>query len=205
MSEWRFAKHIDQNRGRRLWTTALGVAALLPAVALAHPGHEPLSGLAAGMLHPLTGLDHLLAMLLVGMWSAQRGGHARWSGPLLFVVAMLAGSVFAQVQPGAAALDTVIMVSVLALGLLVALQARLAPWFAAALIAGFAMFHGHAHGVEMPAYARTAFTVGFSVATLSLHLAGVAFATYLLKSNRPGLLRAAGAAAAVSGMVLLGA
>ena len=136
----------------------------LSGPALAHP-----SGV-SGFMHPFAGLDHLLAMLAVGLWASQLGGRWRWTVPLAFVTAMSAGALsgmnFSFVEPMVAA-------SVLALGLLVALQVRI-YLSGAALAAAFAVFHGMAHAAELPVGAEPAgYFAGFILATALLHGAGI--------------------------------
>ena len=136
----------------------------LSGPALAHP-----SGV-SGFMHPFAGLDHLLAMLAVGLWASQLGGRWRWAVPLAFVTAMSAGALsgmnFSFVEPMVAA-------SVLALGLLVALQVKLRA-AGAAIAALFALFHGMAHAAELPVGAEpAAYFAGFILATALLHGAGI--------------------------------
>jgi urease accessory protein len=174
----------------------------LPGLALAHPGHEH-SGLVAGLGHPLLGLDHLLAMLAVGLWAAQQQGRTRWALPLTFVASMLGGGLlgFAGVQ--LPLMETGIAASVLALGLLVALAVRPPLPLAIAFTALFALAHGVAHGLELPDLASPAtYALGFVLATALLHGAGFALVHWLPRAAAP-LVRIAGAGAAVSGAWLL--
>jgi urease accessory protein len=181
------------------------IGALAPSVLLAHPVDGSLAGLATGALHPWAGPDHLLAMVLVGLWAVECGRRARWALPLLFVAVMTAGSTVAWLVPTPAAVDQLTALSVLALGALVAMRARLPIGAAGLLIAAFAFVHGAAHGLNMPASAaRLPFTAGFATSTLTLHLAGVLIASALLKHDRP-LLCVAGASAAVAGAFMLAA
>jgi urease accessory protein len=129
----------------------LGAAALLltPAIAFAHPGHGD-SGLIAGISHPIGGLDHLLAMLAVGLWAAQQKGAARWALPCTFVGTMLIGGLLGFEGLELPALESGIAASVLALGLAVALAVRPPLSVAVGATALFALFHGVAHGLELP-------------------------------------------------------
>ncbi|MDB5970297.1 MAG: hypothetical protein JWQ90_2747 [Hydrocarboniphaga sp.] len=148
---------------------------LLAAPAFAHPGHELHgAGFVDGLLHPLLGVDHLLVMLLVGVWAAQLGGKARWLVPASFVAVMalgaslaIGGVVLPQVEAGIAA--SLLIAVLLASS---ALRLSLAP---AMLVVGmFALFHGTAHGLELPALAQPAmFALGFLLSTAALHVAGV--------------------------------
>jgi urease accessory protein len=175
---------------------------LSPALAFAHAGHDH-SGLLAGLAHPLQGLDHLLAMLAVGLWAAQQTGAARWALPLGFVGSMLAGGLlgFAGVQ--LALLESGIAASLLALGLLVAVAARLPLSGALGLTAVFGLSHGIAHGLELPALASPwGYAGGFVAASAALHAAGYALVRGLPQVAAP-LVSLAGAASAMSGAWLL--
>ncbi|AHG42948.1 protein hupE [Pseudomonas syringae CC1557] len=183
---------------------ALGALALLlmPTLALAHPGHGD-SGLIAGISHPLGGLDHLLAMLAVGLWAAQQKGAARWALPCTFVGTMLIGGVLGFEGLNLPALESGIAASVLALGLAVALAVRPPLALAVAATALFALFHGVAHGLELPEMSSPwAYAAGFVAATAALHAAGYAFVRVLPQAAEP-LVRLAGAASAAAGVWLL--
>lgn len=134
---------------------ALGLAGAalmaLPAAALAHPGHMEPAGFVHGFEHPLGGLDHLLAMVAVGLWAAQSGGRALVALPAAFVVAMILGGIAGMAGLPLPAVEFGILGSVLALGALVAFQPKLSVGVCVAITAAFAVFHGFAHGVEMPA------------------------------------------------------
>ncbi|ACR70630.1 hydrogenase [Edwardsiella ictaluri] len=143
---------------------------------LAHTGVGATHGFWAGAYHPLSGLDHLLAMLTVGLWAAQRGGKALWGIPAAFVLTMIVGGALALVfnrVPGQA-IEFGITASVLVLGLLVAARVRL-PLLPSCLLVGlFALFHGYAHGMEMPADADgLSYGLGFALVTALLHGAGL--------------------------------
>lgn len=181
----------------------LATALLLgPALAFAHPGHDH-AGLMAGVAHPLFGLDHLLAMLAVGLWAAQQQGNARWALPLTFVATMLFGGLFGFAGIEMPLMETGIAGSVLALGLLVALAVRPALPVAAGLTALFALSHGVAHGLELPELASPwGYAAGFVAATAVLHGAGYALARSLPQTAAP-MVRIAGAASALTGAWLL--
>jgi urease accessory protein len=184
-----------------------GLAALaVSGLALAHPGHEAAAGLAAGFAHPFTGLDHLLAMLAVGLWAVQSGGRPLYAMPLAFVAAMLAGALLGMsgtLTFAPAAVESMIAASVLVLGLLVALRARVGIAAAAVLVSGFALFHGAAHGSEMVlgSGAASAYICGFVLATLSLHMVGIAIGR-ILQDSRVGL-RAAGLPIVLAGVAFM--
>jgi urease accessory protein len=175
-----------------------------PALAFAHPGHAD-SGLAAGLIHPLAGLDHLLAMLAVGLWASQQQGTARWALPATFVLSLLAGGLLGFSGVGMPLLETGIAGSVLALGLLVALAVRPPLLLAGTVTALFALAHGLAHGLELPAQASpVGYAAGFVAATAALHAAGYALVRLLPQAAAP-LVRLAGALAAGTGAWLLAA
>lgn len=156
-----------------LFKSLLIGASLLPASAMAHTGHE-VSGLMAGLTHPLMGLDHLLAMLAVGIWAAKMGGNARWQLPVTFVAMMLLSAVLATAGVTFPFVEAGISASVIIAGLLVAFSARFSTTASTALVAAMAVFHGAAHGAELPAAATlSTYLLGFSLATLTLHLAGI--------------------------------
>jgi urease accessory protein len=177
---------------------AFSLLILASGGALAHPNHAG-AGLAAGLAHPFLGADHLLAMLAVGFWAARFGGGARWALPAAFVTAMFAGALLGLNGFAWAGDEAMIAASVLALGLLVASSMRLQAAAGAALIAGFALFHGHAHFAELPAGAAFAsFAAGMLLATAVLHVAGIGLALGLGRFGA-WLPRAFGAATALAG------
>lgn len=175
---------------------------LTPAVAFAHTGHDT-SSLLAGLAHPITGLDHLLAMLTVGLWAAQQQGVARWALPATFVGTLLVGGLLGFEGVEIAFMETGIAASVLALGLLVAVAARLPMVVSVSLTAFVALTHGVAHGLELPALASPwGYTLGFVAATASLHIAGYAMVRFLPGAGAP-LVWVAGMASAGTGAWLL--
>jgi urease accessory protein len=128
---------------------------------------------AAGFVHPFTGLDHLLAMIAVGLWAAQLGGRWTWAVPLAFVGSMALGGALGFGGVELPFVEPMIAASVLVLGLLVAMRVQL-RWSGLALVGVFALFHGSAHAVEMPGdAARIVYVAGFALATALLHAAGV--------------------------------
>jgi urease accessory protein len=138
-------------------------------------------GLASGLLHPLTGMDHLVAMVAVGIWGAQLGPPAIWVLPITFPLVMAIGGVLGVLHIPLPMPEVVIALSALVLGAAVAMRLRL-PFAVAAVIvavfAVFAVFHGHAHGAELPGSANPlAYGVGFVVATGLLHLCGITIGT----------------------------
>ncbi len=194
-------------------TRILGLAAVigtaLTAAAYAHTGvglHGG-NGSTAGFLHPLMGLDHLLAMLGIGVWAAQLGNRAVWLIPAAFVTAMVGGAAPALSGAPLPMAEFGIGGSVLVIGGLIAFGARLPLSVAMALAGAFALFHGHAHGTELPGFAHpAAYGAGFVAATALLHAAGVGIAR--LARQHAGRLpfRVGGAVmGAVGGGLLLGA
>jgi urease accessory protein len=181
----------------------IALSALLGSgAAYAHVGVHPDGGLATGLAHPFLGLDHLLAMVAVGVWAAQLGGRNRVTLPAAFVVAMAAGAAAGAGGVALPQVESVVALSVLVLGLLVALAAGPSRHWPVALVALFALFHGHAHGGEMPAFSSPGlYFAGFLTATAALHATGVA-AGVALKAH-PGFLRAGGAAIGLAGIGLL--
>lgn len=184
---------------------AIATALLLsPALAFAHPGHDH-AGLMSGIAHPILGLDHLLAMVAVGLWAAQQSGKARWALPLTFVATLLMGGLFGFTGLQLPLMETGIAGSVLALGLLIALAVRPPLAVAAGLTALFALSHGVAHGLELPALASPwGYAAGFVVATAALHGIGYAVARQLPQVASP-LVRLAGAGSALAGVWMLAA
>lgn len=182
----------------------LGAIALLlsPAMAFAHPGHGD-NGLVAGIAHPLTGVDHLLAMVAVGLWAAQQKGAARWALPCTFVGTMLVGGLLGFEGLQLPALESGIAASVLALGLAVALAVRPPLVLAVAATALFALFHGVAHGLELPEMSSPwAYAAGFVAATGALHAAGYGLVRALPRAAAP-LVRVLGGASALAGAWLM--
>lgn len=174
---------------------SIGVT-FLPAIAHAHTGIGGASGFVAGILHPISGIDHLLVMVSVGLLAGIAGGRARWALPLGFVTAMLAGAGLALAGGSLPLVETVIAASVVVLGALAALRFGLPMAAILAVVAFFAVFHGFAHGQEAPVGgAILAYIAGFTVATALLHAAGVGLARVA-----PNAVRIAGAGALILGV-----
>ncbi|MGH7997109.1 MAG: HupE/UreJ family protein [Opitutaceae bacterium] len=171
-------------------------------LAEAHPGHGPAS-LSTGFIHPLTGWDHLAAMVAVGLWAAQIGGRAKWALPVAFVGSMVLGAAagVAGLAPGGA--EWGILASVFILGTVIAAAIRPPVWAAVTVAAVAGTCHGIAHGAEMPANSNTVlFLVGMIIATALLHALGVAAGSYAA-GRRSTWLRVAGAAVVAIGFGLL--
>ncbi len=183
-----------------LWISAATLI-LVPSLALAHPGHDAENGFASGLNHPLGGLDHILAMIAVGFWGAHLGGAARWQLPLAFVLAMVAGGALGIAGVSLPGVEPMIIASSVVIGLALAMGGRLNTDVAAMLCASFALFHGAAHGLEMPAASSAiGYATGFALATAALHLTG--FISGLAARLVPNLHRWAGAAFALGGLML---
>lgn len=191
------------NSKPRLLAATTLVLAISPTAAFAHPTIFHTTPLMAGLAHPLSGLDHILAMVAVGMWAAQRGGRALWAFPAAFIgimivsgVAGMAGFALPMVEPGIAA-------SVLVLGLLVASAAPLPVWAGSAAIAVFAAFHGNAHGLEAGHLHNAGlYALGFAVSTASLHAIGIGAGLATRSARMETALRAGGAGIALAGATL---
>ena len=196
------------NRPTRIIASAAVMGLALAAPAFAHTGVGAHShGFAAGFLHPLMGLDHMLAMLGVGVWAAQLGKRATWLVPAAFVAVMIAGAGLALAGAPLPMVEFGIAGSVLVIGALIAFGTRLPVGMAMGLVGLFALFHGHAHGTELPGFAHPApYGAGFVAATALLHVAGVGIALAVRKHAARLPFRMAGAAMAlVGGGMLLGA
>jgi urease accessory protein len=184
--------------------TALLVAA---TPAYAHPGIGNTLGFAPGLAHPLGGIDHVLAMVAVGLFAAQLGGRALWAVPLAFVAMMAVGGAAGMTGMSLPFVEFGIALSVVVLGAAVAARVHL-PTLAAMALAGlFALFHGHAHAAGMPeTVSGLAYGLGFVLATASLHAAGIGLGLAIGRAgdafgNR--VLRTAGSAMAVTGIAIL--
>lgn len=190
----------------KLGTVRWMVAMILVAVssaAFAHTGHS-VSGGSAGWMHPFSGLDHMLAMLAVGLWAAQSAGRSVWLLPAAFMSALTAGAVVSMNwHYPVPALETGIALSVLAIGLLIALSVRLTVAISVGITALFGMFHGYAHGLELPESATPlTYAIGFLSATALLHFSGILAGT-LMREKYALLAKISGGAIAVVGIELL--
>ncbi|MCA3184391.1 MULTISPECIES: HupE/UreJ family protein [unclassified Cupriavidus] len=194
---------------------------LAAASAFAHPGHDGATvgaSLFAGLVHPFTGADHLLAMAAVGVWSAliaaPQGAFGQGASkldmlrlPLAFVAMMLVGAALGLAGVTLPAVEPMIAVSLLVIGLLVAVRAKLSTLSGMAIVGGFALFHGYAHGAELPATAAAlpgvlAYVGGFAVSTMTLHVMGIGVGAFL-RRHAAWMARVAGAGVALYGVGLL--
>lgn len=187
---------------RRLQTLALGAAVLTSTgAAHAHAGGGG-TGLLDGLLHPLSGADHWVAMLAVGIWAAQIGGRALWAVPSSFLLAMAVSAMYVSGSTPAV-VELGIGASLLVFGLVIATARRLPLAASGALVATFAVFHGLAHGAEMPAAASgLAYGTGFLLTTATLHAAGAGLGIALQRAHGE-LVRLSGAMIALGGGLAL--
>ncbi len=184
---------------------SLGLLLLFPGIAAAHTGVGETTGFMHGFGHPIGGADHLLAMIAVGLWAAQAGGRALWVVPSTFVAVMVLGGVVGFSGVPVPFIEEGILGSVLVLGVLIACAYRLPLAYSALIVGFFAIFHGYAHGAEMPsatAIGAASYTVGFAVATAILHTAGVAFGVLAQRISLEQVNRLAGSAIALGGIYL---
>ncbi|OGT05053.1 MAG: urease accessory protein [Gallionellales bacterium RBG_16_57_15] len=191
------------NRSVFLRTIVVVLGALLPTFAHAHVGLGEAGGFLHGITHPTSGLDHVCAMLAVGLWAAQTGGRSIWAVPLTFVGVMALGGALPMLGIGLPFVERGILLSVLLLGVLIAASVRLPLWLGSGMVGLFALWHGHAHGAEMPALASGIdYALGFMLATALLHVIGIAFGLGMQRRAREYVIRAAGASIALCGIYL---
>jgi urease accessory protein len=168
--------------------------------ALAHPGHGATASFAAGIAHPFGGLDHITVMVAVGLWAALRGDRALWLWPAAFVGVMLVGAALGMANVPVPLVEPGILASVVVLGLMVALAVDLSVWTGAAIVAAFALLHGHAHGTEVAEnVGGIEYMAGFALATATLHGVGIGFAQLMTRAHLRPLVRIAGAVCVVIG------
>lgn len=187
--------------------TAAAMMALLPAIALAHTGVGDTVGFPHGFMHPITGIDHVLAMILVGVFAWQLGGRALCLVPITFVLVMAIGGALGVAGISVPFVEAGIALSVIVLGAVVAFGIKAPVAVAMAVVGLFAIFHGHAHGAEMPENAAgMAYALGFMLGTALLHGVGLGLGFLIGRIGEkqgPLVVRTAGAAAAVAGVAIL--
>lgn len=182
--------------------------ALLPSLAFAHAGagHVGIGvagGFMHGFMHPLSGLDHACAMLAVGLWAVQMGGRSVWAVPLTFVSVMALGGTLPTMGISLPFGEQGVVLSVLLLGVLIAVSVRLPLWLSSSIVGLFALWHGHAHGSETPAHiSGLLYGFGFVLTTALLHLAGIASGLKLQKLARGRAVHIAGLGIALCGIYL---
>lgn len=176
-----------------------------PALAFAHVGQGDVSGgFLAGLEHPVMGLDHVVAMVAVGIWGAQLRAPAIWVLPVTFPLVMSFGGILGGLGVPIPGIEVGIAVSAIVLGAMVALAARPPLWIAAVIVGVFAIFHGYAHGAELPESANAiSYAMGFVIATGSLHVLGILIG--VINKWRAGekCLRAGGVLIALCGVYFL--
>lgn len=177
---------------------------LLPATASAHTEGGAIGGFTSGFTHPLSGLDHIVAMVAVGLWGAFLGGRAMWTLPVVFPAVMAFGGALGVLGIPLPSVETGIALSGIVLGLMVTFAAKPPLWVAAVIVGFFAVFHGHAHGTELPGSANAmTFSAGFVISTGLLHLCGIAFGTLTRWPWGRVAVRAGGVAIALVGFAFL--
>ena len=185
---------------RTLIALSILAAATMPAFAHLDPVEH--GSFAAGFSHPLFGLDHILAMVAVGLWAAMKGGRAVWIVPAAFVGTMAIGFAAAIAGVPLPFVEPVILASVIFIGIAIALALPIPTSAVAAMVGFFAFFHGHAHGGELGDAGAWQFAVGFIIATAVLHAAGIGAGLALGRFGGKALSRIAGAATALGGLWL---
>ena len=199
------------NKLTLLRAIAVVLGALLPSFACAHTGVGEAGGFLHGLAHPAGGLDHVCAMLAVGLWAAQTGGRSVWAVPLAFVGVMALGGALPGLGISLPFVEQGIALSALLLGVLIAAAVRLPLMLSGSMVGLFALWHGHAHGTEMPAAASgIGYALGFVLATAVLHVIGIAFGLGMQRLSAQGkaegtrehVIRATGAGIALYGMYL---
>lgn len=187
----------------RALVLALPVA-LIAAQAGAHTGEGINSGFASGFWHPIYGWDHVVAMVAVGLWGAFLGSPAIWILPVVFPLVMALGGALGVIGVPIPAVETGIALSGVVLGLLIAFAVRAPIWVAAVIVGLFAVFHGHAHGTELPeAFSPYGYAVGFVVGTGLLHMAGIALGFLTNSEIGRTAVRGAGGVIALVGAAFL--
>src|SRR5262249_44577318 len=181
---------------------AVALTGALLSPALAHTGVGEVGSFTSGIAHPLEGTDHILAMIAVGLWAVLAGGRAIWIWPLAFVAAMLAGFAVASWSMPMPLVEPAISLSVVILGLFVALAVKAPLWLGAAIAGLFAFVHGHAHGVEATA-SLIPYATGFALATAGLHASGIGVGVLVEGCIGRAALRALGGDQLLGGLALM--
>jgi len=180
------------------------VLAIVPALALAHEETGQAAGFLSGLAHPVSGLDHVLAMIAVGLWGAVLGPPAIWVLPVAFPLVMALGGLMGLLGIPLPGVEIGIAVSAIVLGAMVLAELRPPLWLAAAIVAFFAVFHGHAHGRELPAgTSALLYSLGFVVATGLLHAVGILLGLAHRSAAGRHAVRVAGGGVALAGLFFL--
>lgn len=190
-----------RNRQAILPLAFAAALASLPSNAWAHAQEDKASGFLTGFLHPISGWDHVLAMIAVGVWGAQLGAPAMWLLPVAFPMLMALGGTMGLLGIPLPGTELGIALSAIVLGAMVFAEARPPLWVAATVVAIFAVFHGHAHGTELPPGGDgLLYSAGFVVATGCLHGVGITIGLVHRWASGRLALRAAGAIVALAGV-----
>lgn len=177
---------------------------VLASPAYAHDETGAAAGFFSGLHHPVSGVDHVLAMVMVGLWGAQLGAPAIWMLPVTFPLVMAVGAFVGLIGLPLPGVEVGIALSAILLGLMVLAEARPSLWIAAVLVGVFAVFHGHAHGTELgEGQSAITYSIGFVLATGLLHAAGIGIGVMHKWTAGRIAMRAAGAVAAAGGLVFL--
>lgn len=191
----------------RFFRHVAAVSSMLLMLVLPVSAHEATGvagGFGSGFTHPLTGLDHVVAMVAVGLWGAFLAGRAMWMLPVIFPMVMAFGGALGVLGVPLPGVETGIALSGIVLGVMVALAAKPPLWVAGVLVGVFAVFHGHAHGTELPESANAlSFAIGFVISTGLLHLAGIAFGLLVRWPWGRVAVRAGGGLIALTGAAFL--
>ncbi|MDW4498848.1 HupE/UreJ family protein [Sulfitobacter sp. D35] len=187
-----------------MFVAASVVFATTALPALAHSADGYGGGLVAGFTHPILGWDHVAAMVAVGLWGAFLGAPAIWILPVVFPLVMALGAAAGILGIPVPAIEVGIALSAVVLGLMILFTVRAPIWIAAMITGVFAIFHGYAHGTELPATANAlAFAVGFVIATGLLHLIGIAFGLLVQWPAGRVAVRGAGGLISLAGLAFL--
>lgn len=181
----------------------IGAVLVAQAALMAHTGAGETSGFMMGFGHPLGGADHILAMVAVGLWAAQMGGRALWAVPVSFVGMMVVGAALGVAGVEVPLIEAGILASVVVLGALVGFGVKLPVVISSVIVGLLAIFHGHAHGAEMPlSVGGYEYAAGFVLATALLHAVGIALVITAQRVSRFGFSKIAGGAIVAGGAVL---
>ena len=178
--------------------------ALVPAAALAHQEAGQAAGFLTGLAHPVSGLDHVLAMIAVGLWGAVLGPPAIWVLPVAFPLVMAVGGLLGLLGLPLPGVEIGIAVSAIVLGAMVLAEVRPPLWLAAVIVAFFAVFHGHAHGRELPdGTSALLYSLGFVIATGLLHAVGILLGVAHRWAAGRRVVQLAGGGVALAGLFFL--
>lgn len=195
---------VKKQRGKRYATLGMTLLILMPAIALAHQESGQATGFLTGLEHPVSGLDHVVAMIAVGLWGAVLGPPAIWVLPVAFPMMMAFGGLMGLLGIPLPGIEIGIAISAIVLGAMVLAQVKPPLWVAVVLVAIFAIFHGYAHGREVPAGANALlYSLGFVIATGLLHLVGILLGEAHRWAMGRQVVRAAGGGIAIAGLFFL--